>query len=138
MTNDAGRGMFDLTHSHHSDNDSRRVPVADPEPTLDAAQPSIAVTYQALLETLPTAAYVCDVEGRIVYHNRRAEELWGRAPNPNGTERYCGAHALAFADGTPIPSGACWAAAALREGRPCDGEEVIVIRPDGDRRALFS
>ena len=65
--------------------------MADLERTVDAAEPSIAVTYQALLDTLPAAAYVCDKTGRIVYHNRRAEDLWGRVPQPGGTERYSGA-----------------------------------------------
>ena len=33
-----------------------------------------------LLEVLPTAAYTCDAKGLIADFNRRALELWGRAP----------------------------------------------------------
>ena len=35
-----------------------------------------------LIEVLPAAVYVCNLEGVIVAFNRRAIELWGRTPNP--------------------------------------------------------
>lgn len=34
-----------------------------------------------LLETLPAAVYVCNAEAVVVAFNRRAAELWGRAPS---------------------------------------------------------
>jgi two-component system, LuxR family, sensor kinase FixL len=33
-----------------------------------------------LLEVMPAAAYTCDADGLITAFNRRAVELWGRAP----------------------------------------------------------
>jgi hypothetical protein len=34
-----------------------------------------------ILELLPAAAYVCAADGTIVRYNRKAVELWGRAPS---------------------------------------------------------
>ena len=46
-----------------------------------------------LIETLPTAVYLCNAEAVVVAYNRRAAELWGRAPSAGDTdEKYCGAH----------------------------------------------
>ncbi len=81
---------------------------------------------QALLDTLPIAAYVCDSDGRLTYYNRRAAALWGRSP-----ERSCAA--VKF----PRAGGVCGAeveramAAVLRSGEPADGIETIITRPDG-------
>ena len=38
-----------------------------------------------ILELLPVATCICDLDGRIVQYNRRAVELWGRAPQPGQT-----------------------------------------------------
>ncbi|HEX7028896.1 MAG TPA: PAS domain-containing protein, partial [Gammaproteobacteria bacterium] len=59
--------------------------------------------FRRLLDTLPAAAYTCDAEGRITYFNRRAEEVWGRAPRLNDSnERFCGSYRLYSVDGTPL------------------------------------
>jgi PAS domain-containing protein len=39
--------------------------------------------FRRLLEVLPAAAYTTDAEGLITAFNRRAVELWGRAPRLN-------------------------------------------------------
>src|SRR5206468_866715 len=41
------------------------------------------IEFRRLLEKLPAGAYTCDPEGLITYYNRRAIELWGRAPKLN-------------------------------------------------------
>ena len=113
--------------------------MADSALTTGAVLSSVAVPFQALLESLPAAAYVCDREGRLVYHNRRAVDLWGRWPRVGDPgERYCGAYALALSDGTPVPPERCWAARTLTDGRPREDEEVIVIRPDGEHRVALA
>ena len=38
-----------------------------------------------ILELLPVATCICDLDGRIVQYNRRAAEIWGRAPQPGET-----------------------------------------------------
>lgn len=39
----------------------------------------------SLFDLLPTAAYVCDIDGKIVRYNRRAAALWGREPTLDDT-----------------------------------------------------
>ena len=88
----------------------------------------------ALLETLPAAVYVCDAEGIVVAFNRRAAELWGRAPSPGDTdEKYCGAHKLFRPDGEPLPHHETPMEAVLRTGTPARDMEVVIERPDGSR-----
>jgi PAS domain-containing protein len=42
--------------------------------------------WDGFLERLPVGAYICDIEGRIVRHNRRVAQMWGRAPAPGESE----------------------------------------------------
>lgn len=87
-----------------------------------------------LLELLPTAVYVCDAEGRIVRHNRRAAELWGRSPLLGDLdERFCGAHRLFRADGTPLMHRDTPMADAIRTGR-AHREQVVQVEQPGGRR----
>src|SRR5882724_8184109 len=47
--------------------------------------------FRALFELGPVAVYSCDASGLIQQFNRRAAELWGRAPVRGDThERFCG------------------------------------------------
>jgi PAS domain S-box-containing protein len=89
---------------------------------------------RALLETLPVAVYVCDKDGRLLYYNRRAAELWGYEPELNSpSQRYCGSHKIFLPDGTQVPRSDCPMVEALRTGTPVDGLEAVIERPDGDR-----
>jgi PAS domain-containing protein len=55
----------------------------------EAGVRSSDLEFRRLLEKLPAAAYICDAEGLITYFNRRAVELWGRAPSLNdAADRY--------------------------------------------------
>ena len=57
-----------------------------------------------LIEILPAAVYVCDADAVIVAYNRRAAELWGRAPELGDTDlKYCGSAKLFHPDGTYLP-----------------------------------
>ena len=50
-----------------------------------------------LLELLPGAVYVCDLDGVVVRYNRRAGELWGRYPiQGDPSELWCGSHRLFY------------------------------------------
>ncbi|WP_280150404.1 ATP-binding protein [Piscinibacter sp. XHJ-5] len=92
------------------------------------------VQFRRLLEKLPAAAYTCDAQGLITYYNRRAVDLWGRAPALNSAvDRYCGSFKLFASDGTPIAHDCCWMALALRDGKEYNGREIVVERPDGSR-----
>src|SRR5262249_31006907 len=41
-------------------------------------------------------------------------------------------------DGAPIRHERCWMALALQEGRECDGEEIVIERPDGTRITVLA
>jgi PAS domain S-box-containing protein len=55
-----------------------------------------------MLELLPVGTFICDAEGVIVRYNRRAAEIWRRAPKPGQTHRDFSSSSRFFAvDGTP-------------------------------------
>ena len=92
-----------------------------------------------LLETIPTGAYTCDPDGLITYFNAHALELWGRAPKLNDpTDRFCGSFKLFATDGTAIPHDDCWMARALRTEQEFNGHEIVIERPDGQRRTVLA
>jgi PAS domain S-box-containing protein len=87
-----------------------------------------------IIDALPSAVYVCDRDGLITSFNRRAAELWGRAPRiGDAAERFCGSYRLYRLDGGPLAHAECPMAEVLRTGAPLRGQELIVERPDGTR-----
>jgi signal transduction histidine kinase/CheY-like chemotaxis protein len=95
--------------------------------------------FQGLLEALPGAVYTCDANGLITYFNEQALDLWGRAPKLNDPiDRFCGSLKLFAADGTAIPRDQCWMARTLKEGREYNGCEIVVERPNGQRRTVMA
>ena len=91
--------------------------------------------YRTLFDLVPVAVYTIDRAGVIQNFNRRAAELWGRAPAVGDTdERFCGSHKLFLPDGTFMPHHECPMAlvvtGAVSEVRDA---EVIIERPDGSR-----
>ena len=87
-----------------------------------------------LLDLLPAAVYVCAPDGTILRFNRRAAELWGRAPLINDPrDRFCGAYRLYRPDGELLPHDQCPMADILRDGIPVIDQEVVIERPDGSR-----
>lgn len=88
-----------------------------------------------LLQALPTAVYTCDAAGYIQLYNLAAVELWGRRPVV-GEDMWCGSWKMYRSDGSPLPLDACPMARALKEQRAIEGEEIIIERPDGQRRYI--
>jgi PAS domain S-box-containing protein len=87
-----------------------------------------------LLDLLPAAVYVCDGDGLIVRYNRRATDLWGRAPRiGDPAERFCGSHHLYRLDGGLLPHAECPMADTLRTGIAVRNQDVVIERPDGSR-----
>ena len=87
-----------------------------------------------LVEVLPAAVYVCNLEGVIIAFNRRAIELWGRTPNLADTdEKFCGSHRLYRPDGTYMPHAETPMEAVLRTGEAAPDLEVIIEQPNGLR-----
>jgi PAS domain S-box-containing protein len=88
----------------------------------------------AVLEAIPAAVYICAADGVIVRHNRRAAELWGRAPKVGDSdERFCGSLRLHTLKGRSLPHARTPMATALRTGESQRDQEVVIERPDGSR-----
>jgi PAS domain S-box-containing protein len=91
------------------------------------------------LERLPMGICACDLDGYLIYYNRRAAELWGQEPaKGDRRHRYCGAYRAYGANGellTPIQSPM---AELLAAGYPIRNRETEVERPDGGRLTLLS
>lgn len=85
-----------------------------------------------LIEGLPAAIYVCDNEGRITFFNEAAALLWGRRPLL-GKDLWCGSWKIYGANGQLLSLEECPMAITLKEGRPVNGVEIIIERPDGVR-----
>ena len=88
-----------------------------------------------ILELLPVATCICDLDGRILQFNRRAVELWGRTPHPGQTHDEFTANSIFYdSDGAPMPR--TLVAEVLRTGRPVREAEIEVQRPNGPRLAV--
>jgi len=87
-----------------------------------------------LFEQLPFAVYVCDRDGLVVRYNRRAAELWGRAPKlGDPDERFCGSYRMFCPDGSLLQHHQCPMADVLRTGVSVREQEVHIERPNGSR-----
>ena len=84
---------------------------------------------------VPSPSIPATAAGVIQEFNRRAVELWGRAPVLGDTdERFCGSFKLYRPDGTFMPHEQCPMAEVVAGtlSEACDAE-VIIERPDGSR-----
>ena len=90
-----------------------------------------ALSREAIV-ALPAAVYMTDTEGRLIFYNEAAAELWG-CPTELGESRFCGSWKLYRPDGTPLPHDQCAMAMALHQRRPIRGMEAVAERPDGTR-----
>ena len=89
-----------------------------------------------ILELLPMAVCICDLEGRIVQYNSRAVEIWGRTPKPGDThESFTSQVKFYTADGTLLPESRL--NYVLKTKQPRRNEEVLVDQPDGSHIAVL-
>ena len=91
--------------------------------------------FRTLFELGPVAVYTCDASGVIQQFNRRAAELWGRAPALGDTdERFCGSFRMIRPDGSVLAHEQCPMADVLCGKIPhARDAEVRIDRPDGSR-----
>lgn len=89
-----------------------------------------------ILQGLPVAIYSCDKDGYITFYNDAAVKLWGRKPEI-GKDLWCGSWKIKNTDGSPLPLDTCPMAVCLKENRTVYGEEIMVVRPDGDLRHVL-
>lgn len=76
--------------------------------------------------------YITDASGLIVYFNKTAAVLWGRAPKLE-QDKWCGSWDIFTPDGKFVPHDQCPMAQALAENRPIRGCEAIAVRPGGTK-----
>jgi PAS domain S-box-containing protein len=84
-----------------------------------------------ILNALNVAVYRTDADGRIVFYNEAAADLWGYRPELGS--QWCGSWKLYTVDGAPLPHEECPMAQALKQRQPIRGAEAILERPDGVR-----
>ena len=89
-----------------------------------------------ILELLPVAICICDLEGRIVQYNSRATEIWGRRPKPGETHEAFTSDAKFYSsEGRRLPESKL--NLVLKTGLALRNEEVVVDKPDGSRIAVL-
>src|SRR4051812_24089882 len=89
--------------------------------------------YFKMLSNLPAAVYTCDALGFVKFYNKAASDLWGREPEV-GKDLWCGSWKIYDTKSNPLPLNECPMAVALKEKRAVVNEEIIIERPDGQRR----
>lgn len=95
---------------------------------------AVPVLDDQLIEALPVAVYVCDLDGTIVRYNRRAAELWGRhLGSDDANMLYCGAYKLYLPDGDLLPHDRAPMVQALHTGASFRNLELQVEQPGGRR-----
>ena len=90
-----------------------------------------------LIDNLEVAIYTCNADGLITMYNAAAVRLWGREPEI-GKDLWCGSWKIYELDGiTEIPLEMCPMALTLKEGKPVNGHEILIQKPDGERRFVI-
>lgn len=109
--------------------------VAGGAPSTDAFWRGLS---ESMFELLPGAVYVCDMDGVIVWYNRRAAEIWGRSPRiGDRTEKFCGSLRLFLPDGSPLAHHETPTARVLESGEPVRDKEAVIEQPDGTRAVVL-
>jgi PAS domain S-box-containing protein len=89
---------------------------------------------QFALDAIPTGLCVCTAEAALVRYNRRAIEIWGRAPKLGDPSEQPGSMFRRYgADGAPLSFASTPVGSALQSGERVIGAEIVIERPDGSR-----
>jgi PAS domain S-box-containing protein len=89
---------------------------------------------QSALDAIPTGVCLCAADGVLIRYNKRAVELWGRAPRLGDPSELYGATFRRYApDGSPLPFAATPLANVLKTGERLLGVELVIERPDRSR-----
>ncbi len=89
---------------------------------------------QAALDAIPTAFCVCAADSSLIRYNRRAVEIWGRAPQIRDPgEQSAETFHRYSVDGIPMQFATTPVGKAMRTGESVLGAELVIERPDGSR-----
>ena len=94
------------------------------------------IDFRQLMEASPIAFYTTDVEGRLSFYNKAAEELWGRTPEL-GSDLWCGSWKVFFPDGRPMEVEEFPIVQTLKTKTAQDGRRISIERPDGSIKNLL-
>lgn len=84
-----------------------------------------------ILNQLPVAVYVCDINGNILQYNEKAAQLWGRKPGLGSKDDlFSGTSKIYTLDGSCIPLHETPMTASLQDGLPRKNIELVIQRPD--------
>ncbi|WP_264536647.1 PAS domain S-box protein [Flavobacterium sp. N1736] len=92
--------------------------------------------YKDLIHKLPIATYSCDCDGRILIYNKAAAILWGREPEI-GEDLWHYSWNKYNSKNNRDPLSVCSLATALTEDESSVGKEIIIERPNGDKRNVL-
>ena len=101
-----------------------------------AGRGGMDVRFRQLLDDLPVANYICDAEGKLIYFNKAAVELWGRTPSLE-KEYWCGSWKVYHPDGAPMSLEDRPIARVLKSGRDEGNSEIRIQCPDGTFKFLL-
>ena len=111
--------------------DDEERPAAAAQPVPPALRAMLRAS-DGILDLLPIATFICDARGTILQYNKRAVEIWGRAPGPGQKHDTFRGNLRSFElDGTPIARSMM--AEVLATGTPVRDAERIVERADGSQ-----
>jgi PAS domain S-box-containing protein len=91
---------------------------------------------QSIYKELPIAVYTCDLHGYVTSYNQAAAELWGRTPEI-GKDKWGGAVKIYYPDGSDMQADTCAIARTISTGVSIRGDELIIERPDGEKRLIM-
>ncbi len=107
-------------------------PVKRPFPTTLSAMLRAS---DGILDLLPIPTFICDAHGTILQYNKRAVEIWGRAPNPGQThEEFSGGRRIFEIDGKPLSRSLL--SEVLATGVPVRDVERLIKREDGSQMVV--
>ena len=87
-----------------------------------------------LVSAIPAAVYACDTEGRLIYHNRHAVDLWGREPQSHEHRwAFLDWQRLYSADGMAVRTEEELIKGVMASGSPVINQELVLERPDSSR-----
>jgi PAS domain-containing protein len=88
---------------------------------------------QEAIDAIPVGIYVIELDGTLIICNKAAINVWGRTPELDGSEKYCGSHILRYPDGTIMPHNQSPPRITILQGVAVRNADGIIERPDGTR-----